>query len=53
MTGLEYANKVCPTTSKGYDPLKEDVIDAFEDGIAEGFKRCERIHLENLKIDLL
>lgn len=39
MTGIEYINTVCPTTSKGKDPLREDVVDAFEDGIAEGYKR--------------
>lgn len=39
MTGIEYMNTVCPTTSKGKDPLREDIVDAFEDGIAEGYKR--------------
>lgn len=39
MTGLEYQNTVCPTTSVGKDPNREDVADAFEDGIAEGYKR--------------
>ena len=39
MTGIEYMNTVCPTTSKGKDPNREDVADAFEDGIAEGYKR--------------
>ena len=29
---------VCPTTSKGRDPNREDVADAFEDGIAEYYK---------------
>ena len=29
---------VCPTTSKGKDPNREDVADAFEDGIAEYYK---------------
>lgn len=36
MTGLEYVNNVCPTTSKGREPEKEDVICAFEDGFSEG-----------------
>lgn len=31
-------NTVCPTTSAGRDPNREDVADAFEDGIAEGYK---------------
>ena len=39
MTGLEYMRSVCPTTKRGKDPLREDVIDAFEDGIAEGWKQ--------------
>ena len=39
MTGIEYMNTVCPTTSKGKDPNREDVADAFEDGIAEGYKK--------------
>ena len=38
MTGIEYMNKVCPTTSVGRDPNREDVADAFEDGVAEGYK---------------
>lgn len=38
MTGIEYINTVCPTTSAGRDPNREDVADAFEDGIAEGYK---------------
>lgn len=38
MTGIEYMNTVCPTTSAGRDPSREDVADAFEDGIAEGYK---------------
>jgi hypothetical protein len=42
MTGIEYMNNVCPTTSNGRDPNMEDVADAFEDGIAEGFKQCKR-----------
>lgn len=37
MTGLEYARTICPTTSAGKDPNREDVVDAFEDGIAEGY----------------
>lgn len=37
MTGLEYMNIVCPTTSVGKDPNREDVADAFEDGVAEGW----------------
>lgn len=40
MTGLEYMRTVCPTTSVGKDPNREDVQDAFEDGIAEGYKRA-------------
>lgn len=44
MTGLEYMKTVCPTTSVGKDPLREDVVDAFEDGIAEGYKRCKENH---------
>ena len=40
MTGLEYMRTVCPTTSIGKDPNREDVQDAFEDGIAEGYKRA-------------
>lgn len=39
MTGIEYMSNVCPTTSNGRDPNREDVADAFEDGIAEGVKR--------------
>ena len=50
MTGIEYMNNVCPTTSKGKDPNKEDVADAFEDGIAEGFKQCKQ-QLMNDAID--
>ena len=38
MTGIEYMNTVCPTTSAGRDPNREDVADAFEDGVAEGYK---------------
>ncbi len=38
MTGIEYMNTVCPTTSIGREPNREDVADAFEDGIAEGYK---------------
>lgn len=41
MTGLEYIITVCPTTKVGRDPLREDVMDAFEDGIAEGWKQCK------------
>lgn len=41
MTGLEYMRTVCPTTRVGKDPLREDVMDAFEDGIAEGWKQCK------------
>ena len=41
MTGIEYIRTVCPTTKAGKDPLKEDVMDAFEDGIAEGWKQCK------------
>lgn len=40
MTGLEYMRTVCPTTKVGKEPLREDVVDAFEDGIAEGWKQC-------------
>lgn len=38
MTGIEYMNTVCPTTSAGREPNREDVVDAFEDGIVEGYK---------------
>ena len=41
MTGLEYMRTVCPTTKVGKDPLREDVMDAFEDGIAEGWSQCK------------
>lgn len=41
MTGIEYMNNVCPTTRNGKDPNREDVADAFEDGIAEGFTQGE------------
>ncbi len=44
MTGLEYMRTVCPTTSRGKDPLREDVMDAFEDGIAEGIIQCKAKH---------
>lgn len=30
-------NKICPTTSRGKDPNREDVADAFDDGVAEHF----------------
>ena len=40
MTGLEYMQTICPTTSAGKDPNREDVADAFEDGIAEGYRQC-------------
>ena len=33
---------VCPTTKVGKDPLREDVADAFEDGIAEGWKQYKK-----------
>ena len=42
MTGLEYMRTVCPTTKVGKDPLREDVADAFEDGIAEGWKQYKK-----------
>lgn len=42
MTGIEYMNTVCPTTSRGKDPNREDVADAFEDGIAEGLKQKDK-----------
>lgn len=42
MTGLEYTRTVCPTTKVGKDPLREDVADAFEDGIAEGWKQYKK-----------
>lgn len=42
MNGLEYMKKICPTTSQGKDPNREDVADAFEDGIAEGYIRAEK-----------
>ena len=38
MTGWDYMENVCPTTSKGKDPNREDVADAFDDGIAEYYK---------------
>lgn len=38
MTGIEYMNTICPTTSAGREPNREDVADAFEDGVAEGAK---------------
>lgn len=46
MTGIEYMNSVCPTTKKGRDPNREDVADAFEDGIAEGFSQCKKQFIE-------
>lgn len=42
MNGLEYMNKICPTTSQGKDPNREDVADAFDDGIAEGYAQAEK-----------
>ena len=42
MTGYEYITTVCPTTVKGRDPNREDVADAFEDGIAEGYKAAAK-----------
>ena len=42
MNGLEYMNKICPTTSRGKDPNREDVADAFDDGIAEGYAQAEK-----------
>ena len=39
MTGLEYMRTICPTTRVGKDPLREDVMDAFDDGVAEGWKQ--------------
>lgn len=38
MTGIEYMNTICPTTSVGREPNREDIADAFEDGVAEGYK---------------
>ena len=46
MTGIEYMNSVCPTTKNGKDPNREDVADAFEDGIAEGFSQCKKQFIE-------
>ena len=51
MTGLEYMRTICPTTSAGKEPNREDVQDAFEDGIAEGYKQA-MIELQ-AKIDLI
>lgn len=42
MDGLEYMNEICPTTSRGKDPNREDVADAFDDGIAEGYAQAEK-----------
>jgi hypothetical protein len=42
MNGLEYMNKICPTTSRGKDPNREDVADAFDDGIAEGYAQAKK-----------
>ena len=42
MNGLEYMNKICPTTSQGKDPNREDVADAFDDGYAEGYNQAEK-----------
>lgn len=42
MNGLEYMNKICPTTSCGKDPNREDVADAFEDGYAEGYTQVRK-----------
>ena len=47
MTGLEYMRTVCPTTRVGKDPNKEDVVDAFEDGIAEGYRQAMEKMKEN------
>lgn len=33
---------------KGKDPNREDVADAFEDGIAEGFSQCKRQFIEKV-----
>ena len=38
---------VCPTTRVGKDPNKEDVVDAFEDGIAEGYRQAMEKMKEN------
>ena len=46
MTGIEYMNSVCPTTKNVKDPNREDVADAFEDGIAEGFSQCKKQFIE-------
>lgn len=43
-------NNVCPTTSNGRDPNREDVADAFEDGIAEGYKRHWKPSEEQISI---
>ena len=42
MNGLEYMNKICPTTSQGKDPNREDVADAFDDGYAMGYEQAEK-----------
>lgn len=39
--GLEYMNKICPTTSRGKDPNREDVADALNDGYAMGYGQEE------------
>lgn len=49
MTGIEYMNTVCPTTSAGREPNREDVADAFEDGIVEGCKQHWKPTEEQLK----
>ena len=35
-------NKICPTTSRGKDPNREDVADAFNDGYAMGYEQEEK-----------
>ena len=40
MTGLEYKNNLSGKRH-GADPNWEDVTDAYEDGIAEGYRRCK------------
>ena len=40
MNGTDYMRKVCPTTSNGKDPNREDVADAYDDGYAQGYKEA-------------
>ena len=52
MDGLEYMNKICPTTSRGKDPNREDVADAFNDGYAMGYEQAEKDNHNKINVVL-